>query len=173
MGLMRISQLAERTGVPAATLRFYESAGLLPAGRTPSGYRAYKDDAVERLAFTGGAEQLGMPLEEIAGLLAVWESKSGAEVKAGLRPRVATRLAKAEQRVADLKALTTLLHSALEHLNALLERAARCTLECAVLASPGSGTFGHGPAFPSKSPRLIRLTRWSQASHLTHFCAPQ
>lgn len=30
---MRISQLAERTGVPATTLRFYESLGLLPAGQ--------------------------------------------------------------------------------------------------------------------------------------------
>ena len=38
---MRISQLATRTGVPATTLRYYESAGLLPAGRTAAGYRVY------------------------------------------------------------------------------------------------------------------------------------
>jgi hypothetical protein len=31
---MRISQLAQRCGVPATTLRFYEGAGLLPADRT-------------------------------------------------------------------------------------------------------------------------------------------
>ena len=30
---LKISQLAERSGVPATTLRFYESAGLLPAER--------------------------------------------------------------------------------------------------------------------------------------------
>ncbi|HEX4249696.1 MAG TPA: MerR family DNA-binding transcriptional regulator, partial [Pseudonocardia sp.] len=36
---MRISQLAERSGVPATTLRFYESSGLLPSGRSPAGYR--------------------------------------------------------------------------------------------------------------------------------------
>ncbi|WP_235032650.1 MerR family transcriptional regulator [Actinacidiphila yanglinensis] len=35
----RISQLAERCGVPATTLRFYEDTGLLPAERTASGYR--------------------------------------------------------------------------------------------------------------------------------------
>ncbi|MEU1514940.1 MerR family DNA-binding transcriptional regulator [Streptomyces sp. NPDC005811] len=34
---MRISQLAERSGVPATTLRFRESAGLLPADQTPDG----------------------------------------------------------------------------------------------------------------------------------------
>ncbi|WP_244318556.1 MerR family DNA-binding transcriptional regulator [Streptomyces brevispora] len=51
---MRISQLAERSGVPATTLRFYETAGLLPAERTPAGYRLYGQDAVDRLAFIGG-----------------------------------------------------------------------------------------------------------------------
>ncbi|MFJ4312381.1 DUF6896 domain-containing protein [Streptomyces anulatus] len=33
--------------------------------------------------------------------------------------------------------------------------------------------LGQGPEFPSKAPRLIRLTRSSQASHLTCFRAPQ
>ncbi|MCQ8771387.1 MerR family transcriptional regulator [Streptomyces telluris] len=37
---MRISPLVERTGVPVSTLRFHESVGLLPAERTPAGYRA-------------------------------------------------------------------------------------------------------------------------------------
>lgn len=58
---MRISQLAERSGVPATTLRFYEGAGLLPADRTPAGYRSYDEDAVERLAFIGAAKRLGLP----------------------------------------------------------------------------------------------------------------
>lgn len=50
---MRISQLAERSGVPATTLRVYEGAGLLSVGRTPAGYRMYGEDAVERLGFIG------------------------------------------------------------------------------------------------------------------------
>ncbi|MGW4965613.1 MerR family transcriptional regulator [Nonomuraea sp. NPDC004186] len=40
-------------------MRFYEAAGLLSADRTSSGYRVYGEDAVERLAFIGGAKQLG------------------------------------------------------------------------------------------------------------------
>ncbi|WP_432043347.1 MerR family DNA-binding transcriptional regulator [Streptomyces cadmiisoli] len=36
MTTYRISQLAGRCGVPATTLRFDESAGLLPAERTGS-----------------------------------------------------------------------------------------------------------------------------------------
>ena len=71
-----ISQLADRTGIPATTLRFYETAGLLPAGRTPGGYRVYGEDAVERLGFIIPAKRLGLPLEEIAGLLHVWADGS-------------------------------------------------------------------------------------------------
>lgn len=62
MSGMRISQLAERSGVPATTLRYYESAGLLAADRTPAGYRVYDDAAVERLAFIRAAKQVGLPL---------------------------------------------------------------------------------------------------------------
>ncbi|MFC8865393.1 MerR family transcriptional regulator [[Kitasatospora] papulosa] len=42
--------MAERFGVPATALRFYEEAGLLPADRTPSGCRVYGEEAVEHLA---------------------------------------------------------------------------------------------------------------------------
>jgi len=92
-----ISQLAERTGVPATTLRFYESAGLLPAGRTPGGYRVYDEDAVHRLGFISAAKRLGLSLGEIAVLLRVWADGSCAQVRDSLRRRVAARIADAEQ----------------------------------------------------------------------------
>jgi MerR family transcriptional regulator, copper efflux regulator len=92
---LRISQLAERSGVPASTLRFYESAGLLPAGRTPAGYRVYDETALERLQFIGTAKRWGLPLEEIAELLQTWASGSCAAVRADLRPRLAARIAEA------------------------------------------------------------------------------
>lgn len=130
---MRISQLAERSGVPATTLRFYESAGLLPADRTPAGYRSYGEDAVERLAFIGAAKHLGLPLEEIGELLRLWESGACHEVKADLRPRIAGRLDEAERRTAELTAFTASLHSALKHLDALPDRAGPCDPECGFL----------------------------------------
>jgi MerR family copper efflux transcriptional regulator len=136
---MLISQLAERSGVPATTLRFYESAGLLTADRTSSGYRCYDEDAVQRLAFIGAAKHLGLPLEEIAGLLAVWRTGTCAEVKADLRPRIAARLADAEQRVAELAAFTSSLYSALEHLDALPDRVTACGPECGFLTHSAPG----------------------------------
>lgn len=135
MTTMRISQLAERSGVPATTLRFYESAGLLPAERSGAGYRLYGEEAVRRLAFIDAAKHLGLPLEEIGELLGVWESGACAQVKADLRPRIAHRLAEAEQRAAELAAFTSTLRGALRHLDALPDRAEPCDPQCSFLGS--------------------------------------
>jgi DNA-binding transcriptional MerR regulator len=137
---LRISQLANRSGVPATTLRFYETAGLLPADRTAAGYRVYGEVAVERLAFIGAAKHLGLPLEEIAELLAVWESGACKEVKADLRPRIAARIADAEARAAELAAFTSSLHRALDHLGALPDRPGRCDPACGFLVPDASTT---------------------------------
>ena len=82
MSTYRISQLAERTGVPATTLRFYEQSGLLPAGRTPAGYRVYDETAVDQLAFINSGKMMGLALDEIGELLQVWQS--GVSPRCGL-----------------------------------------------------------------------------------------
>ena len=149
MSTMRISQLAERSGVPATTLRYYESAGLLTADRTPSGYRTYGEDAVTRLAFIASAKHLGLPLYEIGELLTVWESGACADVKADLRPRVAARLTESEQRLTDLKAFTGSLQSVLDRLDALPDRAEPCDTECGFpndLPDPGKPSVAAPPS---------------------------
>ncbi|MFD7853412.1 MerR family transcriptional regulator [Streptomyces microflavus] len=97
---MRISQLAERSGVPATTLRFYEDTGLLPADRSPAGYLLYGEAAVERLAFIGAAKHLGLPLEEIGEQLGVWEAGACRDVKAG-EPEQADQQRQTELRAAQ------------------------------------------------------------------------
>jgi DNA-binding transcriptional MerR regulator len=130
MADLRISQLAERTGIPATTLRFYESTGLLPAGRTPGGYRVYDDGAVERLGFITAAKKLGLPLDEIAELLKVWADGSCTQVRDDLRPRLTARIAEAELRASELAAFTITLHAAREHLDTLPDRSGRCDPRC-------------------------------------------
>ena len=67
---MRIGVLAERTGVTTKTVRYYESIGLVAEPqRTPSGYREYDDDAVERLRFIRDAQSSGLSLSEIQSVL--------------------------------------------------------------------------------------------------------
>ncbi|MFD6497146.1 MerR family transcriptional regulator [Streptomyces sp. NPDC060188] len=159
MSEMRISQLSERAGVPATTPRFYETAGLLPDARSASGYRLYGEDAVERLTFIGAAKHLGLPLEEIAELLSVWESGACREVKADLVPRIASRLAAAESRAAELAAFTTTLRTALKHLDALPDRSQRCDPLCGFL-KPAQAEPGRNPASRAGQGRVdMELTR--------------
>ncbi len=67
---MKIGELAQRTGVPIDTVRYYERQGLLPPpDRQPSGYRSYQADDVTRLRFVRRAKALGFTLEEIRELL--------------------------------------------------------------------------------------------------------
>lgn len=65
-----IGELADAAGVGVDTVRFYERRGLLPEPpRTPSGYRQYDEDALDRLRFVLRAKELGFTLAEIDGLM--------------------------------------------------------------------------------------------------------
>lgn len=67
---MLIGDVAQRSGLSAKALRYYESVGLIePAGRTPAGYRTYDDTVLERLAFIRSAQALGLTLGEIRGVM--------------------------------------------------------------------------------------------------------
>lgn len=162
MERMRISQLAERSGVPVTTLRFYEGAGLVPAERSTAGYRLYGQEALERLGFIGAAKHLGLPLEEIAELLGVWERGACAQVKADLRPRLAARLAEAEARRAEVEGFIGELERALSHLNALPDRAGRCDPRCGFLAE-SSATGGAPAELPWPGRADSERERWRDA----------
>ena len=72
MSQLTVSNLAEEAGTSPDTVRYYERIGLLPeTERSPSGYRLYGDEAVERLRFIKRAQRFGLRLEAIAELLDV------------------------------------------------------------------------------------------------------
>jgi len=102
----RITQVAERSGFSAATLRFYEQIGLVPpAARTAAGYRQYDHDVLERLAFIARAKRLGCSLDEIAELLVAWDGGRCGPVQDCLRALVATKLSTAAEQRAELERL--------------------------------------------------------------------
>ena len=69
---MRIGELADRAGVSAKTIRYYEQVGLLPdPARIAAGYRIYGRADAERVGFIKGARRLGLALGEIAEILAL------------------------------------------------------------------------------------------------------
>jgi AcrR family transcriptional regulator len=57
---LRVSELAERAGVTASTVRFYERSGLLsPARRAHNGYRLFDESALDELASSSGLRASG------------------------------------------------------------------------------------------------------------------
>ncbi len=65
--LLRIGELARRTGVAATTLRTWERRhGLVPSGRTPGNQRLYPVSAVDAVRRVQRLHAEGAPLSEIA-----------------------------------------------------------------------------------------------------------
>jgi DNA-binding transcriptional MerR regulator len=135
MAALLISQLSSATGVPATTLRFYESEGLLPADRAPNGYRIYDERAQQRLAFITAAKSLNLTLPQIKTILRVWENDSCAAVKSGLRPALREHIARAEESIAQLTVLRDALTGALDRLDDTPDASTPCNPQCSWLAS--------------------------------------
>jgi DNA-binding transcriptional MerR regulator len=69
---LKIGEVARRAGLTAKAIRFYERAGVLPLpARGDNGYRLYRKDAVEMLAFVKRAAGLGLTLAEIKDIIAI------------------------------------------------------------------------------------------------------
>ncbi len=82
---MRIREASIESGMPAKTIRFYESIGILPpAARAANGYRKFDQQDVRTLRFIQRARKLGFSVEDIQKLLSLWQDKSraSADVKA-------------------------------------------------------------------------------------------
>ncbi len=113
-----ISQVAQRTGFPASTLRFYERSGLVHPVRSPAGYRRYDDGHIERLSFIGRAKGFGLTLDEITELLGVLDDERCAPVQSRLRDLIDTKIADAQQHIIELVAFT----AELQRVSATLSR---------------------------------------------------
>jgi DNA-binding transcriptional MerR regulator len=65
-----VGEVAKAAKVTVRTLHHYDRIGLLsPGGRTPAGYRRYRDADLDRLQRILFYRELGFPLEEIAAVL--------------------------------------------------------------------------------------------------------
>ncbi|HET8995434.1 MAG TPA: Cu(I)-responsive transcriptional regulator [Acetobacteraceae bacterium] len=82
---MNIGEAAQRSGVPAKTIRYYESIGLIgPAERSENHYRSYSDGDVATLRLVGRARRLGFSIEDLKNLVALYRDRgrASADVKA-------------------------------------------------------------------------------------------
>lgn len=101
---LTVSHLGAEVGLSAATVRYYERLGLLPAPtRTAAGYRQYDANAVQRLRFIKGAQRVGLRLREIRELLDIRDQGlcPCGHTEALLRNRVA----EIDAQIAELQAM--------------------------------------------------------------------
>ncbi|WP_461175134.1 MerR family transcriptional regulator (plasmid) [Arthrobacter sp. Z1-9] len=66
---MRIGELANKTGIPARMLRYYEEQGLMSPRRLDNGYRIYDDYLVDRVKKIRGLVDSGIPTRIISNIL--------------------------------------------------------------------------------------------------------
>ncbi|NWD27756.1 MerR family transcriptional regulator, partial [Pseudomonas yamanorum] len=66
---MNIGELAERSGLAASKIRFYEAQGLIEVERQANGYRRYAPQTLQALQLIQGAQRAGFTLQELKGLM--------------------------------------------------------------------------------------------------------
>ncbi len=106
---MNIGDVANASGLPAKTIRYYEDIGLVQPLRKANGYRAFRESDVHKLAFLGRARALGFTIEDCRSLLKLYADtdRSSAEVKQIAQEH----LERIDQKIAELTEMrATLAH---------------------------------------------------------------
>jgi len=110
--MMQIGRVAERSGVPAKTIRYYEEIGLIAKpDRTAGGYRAYDRQDIDILRFVNRARSLGFSIKDVRNLLALYQDR--ARASADVKSIALEHVEEIERKMAELDSMRrTLLHLA-------------------------------------------------------------
>ena len=107
---LTIGQLAQRVGLNASAIRYYERVGVLPAAERESGQRRYGEDAVRRLEGLGVAKQAGFSLDEARLLLQ--SADAGTPVFEAVRELAERKLPEVEALIARAQSMRSWLLAA-------------------------------------------------------------
>ncbi len=101
---LRIGQVAQATGLPVKTVRFYCDEGLIgTVARSPGGYRLFDPAVVGELALIRALRAMDVPLPELRRILEV--RRSGHCNCAALKHSIQLRIQSIDQRLAELVAM--------------------------------------------------------------------
>ena len=67
--MLRVGELAARTGVSTRLLRHYENRGILPAQRSSTGQRLFDSGAIEQVRYIRRLLDAGLPTRVIRELI--------------------------------------------------------------------------------------------------------
>ena len=107
---MNIGTIAKRSGLPAKTIRYYESIGLIPpALRSEGNYRTYSEHDLQTLRFVQRARGLGFSVRDVARLLALWQDRRRASAE--VRRLAQEHVGEIDRKIEELKGMRrTLVH---------------------------------------------------------------
>jgi len=110
---MNIGQAAQRSRLPAKTIRYYEDVSLIKPSRAENGYRDYSDNDVHRLRFLQRARSLGFTIEECRLLLSLYDDdhRASAQVKEVVKDKIG----EIDRKVCELNSLRITLSALAEH----------------------------------------------------------
>lgn len=100
---MNISDVAELSGLPAKTIRYYEEIGLVRPARCDNGYRDFGDSDVHKLTFLARARSLGFSIEDCRALIALYEDRDRAS--ADVKHVAEDHLASIDRKIRELQAM--------------------------------------------------------------------
>jgi DNA-binding transcriptional MerR regulator len=103
---MTIGQLAERTGVPASAIRYWEQHELLPEPERHGGQRRYPAEAADRIMLLRKCQTAGLSLDEI---------REFQQDRPRRKAMLTAKLVEIERRIIDL-----------QHAHELLAHAVQC-----------------------------------------------
>jgi MerR family transcriptional regulator, copper efflux regulator len=103
--LLKIGEVALKSGLSVKTVRYYDEIGLLfpTVERSDNGYRLFKPQVLPRLAFIRRAQALGLHLNEVQQILKVHDQ---GELPCGeVRQHLEAKVAEVRQQIVDLETL--------------------------------------------------------------------
>lgn len=132
---MNIGEVAELSGLPAKTIRYYEDIALITPKRSANGYRHFAETDLHKLTFLGRARSLGFSIDDCRNLLALYDDRSRAS--ADVKAIAQDHLARIESKLAELEAM----RANLTHL--VHECAGDERPDCPILADLAEGADTH------------------------------
>ena len=126
--MLKISELAQRTGLSTHTLRFYEKHGLIGATtRSEAGYRYYNDADVRRAEFVRTARNVGFSLDDISQLLSIRVDRSSHSCEE-VTEITRHKLDEVNERISELRSMQKTLKVLLDSCCGGPENATHCSI---------------------------------------------
>lgn len=100
---MNIGDIAQQSGLPAKTIRYYEEIKLIQPKRDSNGYRNFDTTDLHKLTFLARARSLGFNIEDCRHLLALFEDNSRAS--SDVKELAQSHLQRIDQKLAELQGM--------------------------------------------------------------------